>query len=405
MPKKIPVEEAASLVPTLKPKDRQRLYDKVTKEFKDLSFFSEAEMNAILTNKKINDELRGYKEPSEATILSYQNDPKVVKLLVETVSKAFPLAHKFFKIKAKILKQKSLRYYDRNAKIADIKAKLTYEESKKTLLETFRKFDPKYSQILKSYLDNGQIDVYPRKGKTGGAFCSSSYENPTFVLLNHSENTRSFTTFAHEMGHAFHSELSRSQGPFYSDYSMSLAETASTFFEALAFDAMVEKLSEREKVIALHDKINNEISTIYRQVACFNYETEIHNILREKGFISKETLADLHNKHMKSYLGSAFKLEHDDGYFFVQWSHLRRFFYVYSYAYGLLVSKAMLKKYKEDNSFKDSIEKFLSAGGSDTPENILKSIGIDVSNPKFFQEGINEMANDISTLEKMIARK
>jgi oligoendopeptidase F len=204
------------------------------------------------------------------------------------------------------------------------------------------------------------------------------------------------------MGHAFHTELSKPQGPIYSSYSFSLAETASTFFESLAFEEIVESLPEKQRVIALHNQIDDDISTIFRQVACFNFENDIHNIVRKNGYISKEELADLHNKNMKAYLGPVFKMNHDDGYSFVQWWHIRQFFYVYSYAYGQLVSKALLRRYKKDKGFIKSIEKFLSAGGKDTPENILKEIGIDVTSGQLFQEGIDQIAEDIKRLERLI---
>jgi oligoendopeptidase F len=207
------------------------------------------------------------------------------------------------------------------------------------------------------------------------------------------------------MGHAFHTELSRSQGPWYSGYSTSLAETASTLFESIALESIFEGLSEKEKILVLHDRINDDIATVFRQIACFNFELDLHNSIRAKGFLSKEEIADIHNKNMKAYLGPLFDLKQDDGYMFVQWSHIRRFFYVYSYAYGMLVSKALLRKYKKDKSFWSSIEKFLSSGGKDTPENILKEIGLDLSKPDFWMEGLKEIEDDIIKLEKLTSKK
>ncbi len=402
--KKLPLAEANNMVSQLKSGDRLKLFKNICAELKKVSAFSEAEMNAVMTDKKIEDELRGFKTPYEATVLGYENDPAVVEKLVKIVSENFPVSHKFFKIKAKLLKQKTLGYSDRSAKVGDITGDFSFEKSKKTFIDVLNTFDTKYTKIFESYIENGQIDVYPKKGKMGGAYCWGSHGNPTFVLLNHSSELRSYSTLAHEMGHAFHTELSKPLGPIYSGYSTSLAETASTFFESLAFEAIIESLPEKQKTIALHNKINEDISTIFRQIACFNFENELHATLRGKGFVSKEEMADMHNKHMKAYLGPVFKMEHDDGYFFVQWSHIRRFFYVYSYAYGLLVSKALLKKYREDKSFAKSIEKFLSSGGKDTPENILKDIGVDIISGELFREGIEEIKRDILSLEKLVRK-
>lgn len=400
--KTIPLSEASQMIHTLPTqKERHKLAEKVSEVLKDLSTFSEKEINAIYINKKIDDELRGYKTPYEQTVINYNNDPVVIDQLVSVVGKHTSIAHNFFKLKAKLLKQKKLFYSDRDAKIGNIKKKFSFTSSLDILRDMYQKIDPKYSDILNSYIAKGQIDAPPRIGKSGGAYCSSTYLHPTFVLLNHTDDFHSFTTLAHEMGHAFHSELSRSQGPIYSSYSISLAETASTLFESLALETVFDSLSDVEKITVLHDKINDDISTIFRQIACFNFEKELHENIRTKGYLSKEEIADLHNKNMKSYLGPIFKLDRNDGYAFVQWSHIRRFFYVYSYAYGMLVSKAFLRRHKQDPSFWSSIEIFLSAGGKDSPENILKEIGIDVYKLDFWEEGLREIEADIIKLEKL----
>jgi oligoendopeptidase F len=404
--KGIPLAEALNAVRQLsRAADRAKLAGAIAEALKTVAPLSEAEINAVVIDKKINDELRGFKKPYESTIRRYRNDPKVVERLVDTVTGDFHISHRFYKLKAKLLKLKQLGYQDRAAKIGKIKIEFPFTKSVSVFSDILMKLDPKLADIFKSYVSKGQIDAPPRIGKRGGAYCAGTYENPTFVLLNHTDDLHSFTTLAHEMGHAFHGELSRLQGPIYSDYSTALAETASTLFESIALDEIIERLPDKEKAIVLHDKINDDIATIFRQVACFNFEKEIHETVRTKGFMSKEELAELHNKHMKAYLGPVFKMKTDDGYYFVHWSHLRRFFYVYSYAYGMLVSKALLRRYRADRSFWRSIERFLSAGGKASPEEILLEIGIDVSKPGFFEEGLKEIEEDIVRLEKLTGKK
>ncbi len=400
--KKIPINQALELISGLKTtKQRKELAGIVYTALKSVAVFSEGEINAIYTDKKINDELRGFSTPYSDTVREYRNDINVVEKLRKVVTDNFSIAHRFYKIKAKLLKQKQLNYSDRSAHIGIIKANYSFNDSIVFLKKTFGALDTKYADILDSYVNNGQIDVFPKKGKTGGAYCSGSYGNPTFVLLNHVDDFRSLTTIAHEMGHAFHGELSRAQGPLYCEYSYALAETASTLFEGIAFDEIFETLSKRDKIILLHDKIDRAISTIPRQIACFNFELALHTAIRTKGFVSKEEIAELHNIHMKAYLGPVFNMIPDDGYMFVSWGHIRRFFYVYSYAYGLIVSQALLRKYRQDKTFWKKIEQFLSAGGKDFPENILKEIGIDVTKPDFFREGLKAIEDDIDMLEKL----
>jgi len=402
--KNLPIPAALGEIPKLKTHaERVALSKALSSVLKGVAEFSEAELNAVFTNKKINDELRGYRTPYQNTVENYRNDPAAVEALVDAVTGAFPIAHRFYKLKAKLIGQRTLAYADRNVGIGTIQRTFDFNTSAQRFRTIILGLDRRFASIFDSYLAHGQIDSHPRLGKRSGAYCWGSYGHPTFVMLNHTDDFRSFSTLAHEMGHAFHTELSKSQGPIYHDYSTSLAETASTLFEGLAIDAMFDELTSVEKIMVLHDRINDSMSTIFRQIACFNYEKELHETIRTKGFMSKEEIADAHNKHMSAYLGPSFKLDRDDGYYFAHWSHIRNFFYVYSYAYGELVSKAMLRRYKADPSFWSSIKEFLSAGGKDSPENILKEIGIDITKPGFWKEGLQEIENDIDRLEKLIA--
>lgn len=400
--KELPIPEAQNLVANANTNDRRKITDLVNTELKKISHFAESELNAIYINKKINDELRGFKEPYSATILGYQNDEASIINFVDTVTKRFDISHRFYKLKAKLLKEKKLEYADRGAKVGKVSFKATFEESLAILRTAFEKADPQFREILDDYIRNGQIDVYPKKGKKGGAYCSGDINMPTFVLLNHVDTMDSFKTFAHEMGHSIHTELSKSQPVVYQNYTISVAEVASTFFENIAFEEIFPKLSKKEQAFALHDRLNDAVATIFRQVAVFNYEREMHKAIREKGALSKEELAALHNKHMGAYLGPQFKLKELDGYFFVSWPHLRYFFYVYSYAYGELISSALYQKYKEDKNYIIQIKKFLSAGGSKSPEDIFKDIGIDTSKPAFFIQGLKNLEDDLTKLEKLL---
>ncbi len=401
----IPVAQAMDLVFNLDTEERKKLQLKINQSMMSISDFAESEINAVYTKKKIEDELRGYKNPYDAALLRYQNDEKTVMNLVDTVTKNFKLSHKFYALKAKILGLEKLDYAARGISIGKIEKEFGFEKGCEILLKSFEKVSPKYKDMLQSYLDNGQIDVYPKVGKTGGAYCCGNLGVPTFVLHNYTNTYRSVNTFAHEMGHAFHTDLSKSQGPMYEDYTTSVAETASTLFENFAFDELFETLTDDERIIALHDKINSAIATIFRQIACFNFEKELHELVRLKGFASKEEIAKLMNKHMKSYLGPKFELTDEDGYYFVNWGHIRRFFYVYSYAYGELISGALYAEYKKDKTFLTKIEQFLSAGGSKSPYKIFKDIGIDTTKPDFFQNGINKIEEELKVLEKLVNKK
>ena len=399
--KEIPIGEAQNIVADLPVDERRELWRSITECFERISDFAESEMNAIVLNKKIGDDLRKRKTPYEATIASYQNDPKVVLRLVEEVTKHFFISHRFYEIKRKMLNLPHLEYADRSARVGTISKKYSFEEAVAIFRKSLEKLDPKYRNILDSFIEKGQIDVYPKQHKDTGAFCSSSVNIPTFVLLNHTGTFRSVTTLAHEMGHAIHAEIAKSQPPLYQGHSIAVAETASTFFENFVFEELLKTLSAEEQVIALHDQINDDISTVFRQIAFFNFEKDLHAAIREKGSIPKEEIARLLNKQMTAYLGPAVKMHTQDGYFFVAVGHFRRFFYVYAYAFGQLISRALFQRYKSDPSYFEAVEKFMLAGETDTPENIFKKSGINLRDPKFFKGGLKLIEGNIKRLEKL----
>lgn len=401
----LPLSEASQKIADLPLVERRELHSRTMNALAGITDVAESEINALVTNKKIDDELRGYKEPFDQTILAYQNDRKAVLALVGAVTKNFPISHRFYKLKAKLLGLKQLEYSDRAVGIGNSIREVSFDEAVSTLREVFGSLNPRYREILDNYLTEGQIDVFPKKGKTSGAYCSGNINAPTFVLLNYTNSWNDVMTFAHEMGHAIHTEFSKSQTPLYRNYTISTAEVASTLFESFVFDALFEKLSKEEQIIALHKNINDDIQTIFRQIACFNFETELHQTIRAKGGMSKEEIGALMNKHMGAYLGPSVGMSSADGNTFVSWSHIRNFFYVYSYAFGQLVSKALYAKYKEDPSYLAKIEKFLIAGGSNSPENIFMSIGIDVTKPDFWKKGLQKIEDDIERLEKLTQKR
>jgi oligoendopeptidase F len=123
--------------------------------------------------------------------------------------------------------------------------------------------------------------------------------------------------------------------------------------------------------------------------------------IRKQGYLESADIAKIMTKNLKSYMGRSVKLTDDNGYAYVRWPHIRAFFYTYTYAYGQLISRAMLSMWQKDNSFKEKVIAFLKAGKSDTPENIFKSIGIDTSKPEFFKEGLLSIEKDIDELERL----
>lgn len=377
------------------------LWNKILDELVQISEFAEHELTAIVLHKKVSDELRDYNRPYSATVLGYENNEKAVESLIEAIStKGFSLSKKFYKLKAKLHEKKSIPYVNKYDSIGTLPSP-DFETSVQVCRDTFYKIDTAYGTIFDRMLENGHIDVYPKAGKRGGAFMSGTIGLPTYVMLNHKPNMKSLETMAHEIGHAIHAELSKTQPAIYEDFSTTTAETASTLFEQFVSDSILAQLSESEKIVFLHDKLTRDIATVQRQIAFFNFELEMHNHVREHGVATKEELAKFMQKHLKSYLGAAVEVTERDGYSYVYIPHIRYGFYVYTYAYGHLVSNLLVQKYRSNPTFLTNINQFLHAGGSDTVENIFAGIGINTKKVETFTESLKTQADEIALLEKL----
>ncbi|MBP9669204.1 MAG: hypothetical protein KBE09_02850 [Candidatus Pacebacteria bacterium] len=385
--------------------ERMDMWKLILERIAEVAEFSESEINALYTKKKITDELRKLPHPYSATILGYENDEKSVRTLIDTVTASFPVAHRFHALKKRLLKLDTLHYADRAAPLVLPATKVEpfpFERSYRLVHEAFLDAGERYAHILDNFLARGQIDVAPKAGKSGGAFCASSHSLPTFVLLNHTNDFNSTMTLAHEMGHAIHSELCAKQPVFYDDYSTAVAETASTFFEGWAFEHIAKTLPKEQRIKLLHDRLQDHVATVFRQIACFNFELELHQSVRKDGWVPKEKIATLMQKHMQAYLGPSVSVTPEDGYTFVNWSHIRNPFYVYSYAYGQLISSALFQLVHTDRKHLSKAAAFMEAGSTDTPENIFKRIGIDVTKASFWKAGIASIERDIDELEALL---
>src|SRR3989344_7814570 len=176
--KDLPIAKATAGLSDMPKKERREVHSKIIDVLKSISHMSEGELNAIYNFKKIMDKRRGYKKPYSATILGYENDEKAIENFISLVSKHFHIAHRFYRLHAKLLKEKKITLADRGAKIGDIKTKFDFPKSVAMLRSVLGGFDKDYLDIFNKYLENGQIDVYPKKGKTGGAYCAGYGQLP-----------------------------------------------------------------------------------------------------------------------------------------------------------------------------------------------------------------------------------
>ena len=366
---------------------------------------AEKEFNSLLEDKKINDELRGYSRPDSSRHINEDIETEAVDILREVVADNFKVSRAFFKLKSQLLKQEKFKYSERNLEYGKISKKYSYNESVDLVTQAFNNIHSKFTEIFTEFTFEGNIDVEPKKGKRGGAFCMSyGVADPVYIMLNHTDSVRDIATIAHEMGHAIHAVLGKKENQLNYDTPMCTAEAASTFCEDFVFQELLHNVNDEQKLALMMKQLQDKVNTVFRQIAAYNFELEIHNEFRKQGFLPKQVIGNLFNKHMKSYLGSSFELDNDSSLGWVYWSHFRSPFYVYSYAMGLLCAQSMQAKFTKNPEFISEIMEFYTTRTSLSPKEIYEKMGMDITDPHFWQSGIDEI-NDLLKETKKLAKK
>jgi oligoendopeptidase F len=367
---------------------------------------AEAELNAILTTKRVNDDLRQVTRPDQLRHLADDIDSKVVDTLVATVTERFDLPRRYYALKAKLLGKSRLAYHDRVAPIGELPKGWTYARAVEMVSESFSALDDEFAKIFHTFVSSGQIDVAPRLGKDSGASCwHGSLTQPTYILLNHTDSLSDVLTLAHEAGHGINNELVRGCQPaLYFGTPTSTAEVASTFFEDFVLERLLEKTDEAGRLAILMAQLDREVATTFRQIAFYRFEQELHMAHRIAGYLAKEQINALFLKQMGSYLGDAVEQPDSAGRWWIYVSHFRQPFYVYSYASGLLISKALQKLVREDKSKVKEVKEFLSAGLSASPREIFAKLGIDIADPDFWQSGLAEFDRRLTEAETLATK-
>lgn len=386
----------SEIISLMNSRNRQ-VRNSAAKAFNDIlaknSLVAEAEMNAVMANKKVDDELRNIPRPDLTRHISDDMESDAVDALIRTVSGRFDIPARFYRLKAGLLRVKKLKYHERNVDYGSTERKYSFTEAAHLVRKVFNGLDGEFEAIFDSFLDNGQFDVYPRKGKTSGAFCAHHLiSQPTYILLNHTDTLNDVLTLAHELGHGINNELIRSrQHALYFGTPTSTAEVASTFMEDFVLQEILKEADDELRLALMVKKLNDDVSTIFRQAACYKFEQELHSAFRKKGYLSREEIGEIFRGHMSSYMGDFVEQSQGAENWWVYWGHIRSFFYVYSYASGLLISKSLQNYVKKDPKFIDNVKVFLSAGLSESPRNIFLKLGIDIRDPAFWSLGLEEI--------------
>lgn len=367
---------------------------------------AEYELNSVLHNKKVSDELRGFTRPDASRHFADDIETEVVDSLIEAVTSRFDISQRFYKLKARLLGVEKLQYHERNVDYGSTNGKYDFDSTAELVSKVFNGLDAEFGSILTDFLIEGKIDVFPKKGKDSGAFCvHMEKELPVFVMLNHTGRLNDVTTLAHEMGHAINFELmKKEQNALNCGTYTCTAEVASTFMEDFVLDEIENGVDDARRLEILMERLNGDVSSIQRQVACYNFEKDLHTIYRSEGFLPLKRIGELFIKHMGAYMGEAVEMSPGAENWWVYWSHIRSYFYVYSYASGVMISKSLKNMVGDDLSFVQKVKKFLSMGTSVSPRESFEELGIDIADKGFWMKGLEELDSMVTEAEEL-ARK
>ena len=362
--------------------------------------------NTQAKEKEVLDRWRGMPTPQTGRHLSNHVEPEVVEALRTAVVNAYPkLSHRYYELKRKWLGLDKMQVWDRNAPLPmQTERTVTWSEAEEMVMSAYNAFDPRMGEIAEPFFRKGWIDAGVKPGKAPGAFAHPTVtEVHPYVMLNYLGKPRDVMTLAHELGHGVHQVLAAGQGEMLSSTPLTLAETASVFGEMLTFRKMLDNAkTNAERKVMLAGKVEDMINTVVRQIAFYDFECKLHDA-RRSGELVPEDINALWMSVQGESLGPAF--EFMDGYE-TFWCYVPHFvhspFYVYAYAFGDGLVNALYSVYAEGNEgFEEKYFDMLRAGGSKHHKELLAPFGLDASDPKFWDKGLDMISGFIDELEAM----
>ena len=359
--------------------------------------------NTLLQDKATMDRLRSYPHWLATRNLSNEASDESVQALVEAVRNRNDLARRWYRTKAKLLGVDRLADYDRMAVVGTDEEQIGWDEGREIVLETFDSVSPRMSAIAGRFMDERWIDVPPRPSKRGGAFSASTVPSVhPYVLLNWTDRRRDVTTLAHELGHGIHQYLAADQGVFHQSTPLTVAETASVFAEELVFGRLLAQADDpRARLNLLAESIEGQIATVFRQIAMNQFEDRVHTVRRDDGELSVDRFGELWFETQTELLGDA--VEVTEGYR-SWWSYVPHFIgtpgYVYAYAYGQLLALSVYRLYVErGEEIVPNYLEMLASGGSQPPEELAAIVGVDLTDPGFWDRGLDLVAEQLDQAE------
>jgi oligoendopeptidase F len=383
-------------------KERKEAYKIIFEKYKENHEIL-GEIYKTITNdwRNENIKIRNFKNPLNVRNKGNDISDEIVQKILSVIKEKIQIFQEYFRIKAKICGIKNFNRYDIYAPYKKTNEKYTYEESKKIVLETYKEFSKEAYVLAKKIFDEKHIHSEVQKNKRSGAFCCSVTKEITpYILLNHTEKINDLFTMMHEIGHGIHSLKAKDQTNFTFHSSLPLAETASIFGENILAKKMLKNCRKDEKISILIKLLDSQYASIARQAFFVMFEEKAHDII-EKGANTDE----LNKEYLKNLKEQFGKIKVDE-IFQNEWKYIPHIyhspFYCYAYSFGNLLVLALYKMFEEEGEkFIPKYMKILSYGGSESPENILNEVGIDITKKNFWEKGFEIIQEEIEELKRL----
>lgn len=398
--KQLPLPVVRNMAHDKDPAKRKLAYEAELKAYKKIEESSAAALNGIKGEVITLAELRGYKSPLEETLKDSRMDEETLNAMLTAMKEFLPVFHKYYRKKAEILGyENGLPFYEMFAPMGEVNRTFTYEEAMDYIIENFRSFSDRLADFVQNAYEKNWLDVEPREGKRGGAFCSNLHSiGESRIMANFNGSFSNMTTLAHELGHAYHGLNLKDETILNSGYPMPIAETASIFNETIVVNAALKEANDEEALSILEASISDAGQVIVDIYSRFLFETELFE-RRKTHPLSVNELKEIMLEAQKQAYGDG--LDHDilHPYMWLNKTHYYsagRNFYNFPYAFGLLFSKGLYAEYlKRGEEFVKEYDELLNATGKNNIKDVALRMGIDVSDPEFFRNSLRLIEKDI----------
>ena len=394
--KQIPLSAVRALAYDGDADTRRRAYEAELASYRKI----ELPMSFCLNNIKAEGEtmaaLKGYKGVLDMALAHSRMDEKTLEAMWTAIREALPEVREYFKAKGRLLgHENGLPFYDLFAPVGQSTRTYTVEEARALLLDLFGKFCPEMGEMMRTAFDEGWIDMFPREGKSGGAFCSGYYaKNISRVMTNFAGSASDVSTLAHELGHAFNNRMLHHKPIMMTETPMPLAETASTFNETLLISQLLKTATPEEELTLLDSCLTEQTQTMVDIYSRFLFEQKVVAAQADHALDVDELKETMLWAQEQSY-GDGLDPEYRHPYMWACKSHYYStgvHFYNFPYAFGGLFARGLYARYeKEGEAFVPVYCDLLSRFGSDTIANVTASVGIDVTTPDFWREAVESV--------------